>query len=61
MGGDGALWQLFFCIGCVAAEPLLSSGNSIQEEGAVAFARALEKNSTLNALKLYCEFVFVFF
>jgi hypothetical protein len=60
MGGDGALCQLFFCIGCVAAEPLLSSGNSIKDEGAVAFARALEKNTSLHTIDLARKTVFLF-
>jgi hypothetical protein len=57
MGGDGALWQLFFCIGCVATEPPSSVDTSAGDEGAVAYARALEKNSSLLKLNLNREFV----
>jgi hypothetical protein len=60
MGGDGALWQLFFCIGCVATEPPSSVDTSAGDEGAVAFARALEKNTSLHTIDLARKTVFLF-
>ena len=47
------------CIACVAAEPAPSSGNSMGDAGAAAFAAALEKNSSLLTLKLSCKFFLI--
>ena len=44
------------CVACVAAEAAPSSGNSVGDAGAAAFAAALEKNSCLQTLNLGCEF-----
>ncbi len=43
------------CVACVAAEPAPSSGNSVGDAGAAAFAAALEKNSSLRTLDLGSE------
>ncbi len=43
------------CVAFVAAEPAPSSDNSVGDAGAVAFAAALEKNSSLQTLNLGCE------
>ena len=43
------------CVACVAAEPAPSSGNSVGDAGAAAFAAALEKNSSLQTLDLGSE------
>ncbi len=43
------------CVACVAAEPAPSSGNSVGDAGAAAFAAALEKNSSLRTLDFDCE------
>ncbi len=45
------------CVARVAAEPAPSSGNSVGDAGAVAFAAALEKNSSLQTLDILCELV----
>ena len=45
------------CVVCVAAEPPPSSGNSVGDAGAAAFAAALEKNSSLQTLDLWGELV----
>ena len=47
------------CIACVAAEPAPSSGNEVGDAGAAAFAAALEKNSSLQTLYLYGEFLLI--
>jgi len=46
-------------VDCVCAtEPLwCSSGCQVTDAGAAAIARALEKNTTLQTLSLYSEFV----
>ena len=45
-------------VDCVCAtEPPWSSGCRVTDAGADAIARALEKNTTLRALDLSCEFV----
>ena len=41
---------------CEAAEPPPSSGNAMGAAGAAALAGALEKNTSLQTLNLYCEF-----
>ncbi len=47
------------CIACVAAEPAPSSGNSVGDAGAAAFAAALEKNGSLQTLDLRCKFLLI--
>ena len=50
------------CVDCVCAtEPTCSSGNGLGAAGAAAFARALEKNTTLQELDLQREFVVLWF
>ena len=60
----GCCWFVFWmegrvrCVDCVCAtEPPCSSGNGVTEAGAEAIARALEKNTTLQALGLSRELV----
>jgi len=46
------------CVDCVCAtEPPCSSGNRVGAAGCAALARALEKNTTLQTLKLSSECV----
>ncbi len=47
------------CVACVAAEPAPSSDNQVGAAGAAAFAAALEKNSSLQTLNLYSEFLLI--
>ena len=42
---------------CATEPPWCSSGCKVTDAGAAAIARALEKNTTLRALDLSCEFV----
>ena len=50
------------CVDCVCAtEPPCSSDNKVGDAGCVALARALEKNTTLQTLNLYGEFVVFWF
>ncbi len=44
----------------VRTHPPPSSGNGIGAEGAAAVCRALEKNTTLQSLNLWCEGAAVF-
>ncbi len=46
------------CVVCVAAEPPPSSGNFMGDAGAAALAGALEKNTSLQTLKLTSEISF---
>ena len=46
------------CVDCVCAtEPPCSSGNEVGDAGCAALAGALEKNTTLHTLNLFCECV----
>ncbi len=60
----GCCWSVFRMEGrvrgvdCVyATEPPCSSGNAVSDAGAATIARALEKNTTLQAFVLQGEFV----
>ena len=48
-------------VDCVCAtEPPCSSGNGVGDAGATSLAQALEKNTTLQTLNIYSEFVVLF-